>query len=107
VLCTPYPQKFEWVSTTLNEVVGLYGKVKIIGGFQPGYITYIGRAFTAGETSMGKIICTEKQCVGFYTVRNGKEIHHTNVHLEILTYNADAEVSTNECFRIDKRLDNE
>lgn len=83
-------------------MAGFSSKQKLIGGFQPGQITYIGRVFTAGEMSIGKIICTERDCQGLYTTRNGKEMHHTNVHLEILTYNADAAAPTS-CWYITER----
>ncbi|KAF2890419.1 hypothetical protein ILUMI_15754, partial [Ignelater luminosus] len=102
ILCTKNTNNFEWIPTRLNDITRLTGKLVVIGGFQSGHITYIGRISSNRETNVGKVICNEKDCQGLYVTKDGKEIHHTNVDLEVLSYRSDLAVSNANCINYDR-----
>lgn len=98
ILCTDYPEKFEWFKTRTSEVFDIKDKHIFDGGFEKGYITYIGRTLSHGELTVGKVICFVKPhetgCFKLTTIENGKWYDHDE--FEILSYNPDAkESSTN------------
>ncbi|KAF5302553.1 hypothetical protein FQR65_LT00925 [Abscondita terminalis] len=96
ILCSPYPEKLQWVKTKKNEVHMLINKHLISGGHEPSYTIYIGRAFYKSETLPGRIRTGERanQNMGLYVSVDGKEIIFDS--FEILTYDPSLEVVEND-----------
>ncbi|KAF2895668.1 hypothetical protein ILUMI_10527 [Ignelater luminosus] len=85
ILCSQYPEKLEWLPTK-HDVVRLTNKLLIKGGYEPGRSIYIGRAYSTGETNVGKVVCRETDCSGLYVARDGKRIKH-RAAFEVLSFN--------------------
>ncbi|KAF2905679.1 hypothetical protein ILUMI_00500, partial [Ignelater luminosus] len=84
ILCTQHMDKFEWVQTEHNKVVFLTNKILIKGGYQPEWLTYIGKKEVNGVTYLGKVICGPYDCYGLYTTNDGRTSLDTS--FQILTY---------------------
>lgn len=56
------------------------------GGYEEGVTTYIGRAISHGEMTVGKVICWIDRCIRLTTIEDGKWYDHDE--FEILTYNS-------------------
>ncbi|KAK4874546.1 hypothetical protein RN001_013906 [Aquatica leii] len=100
ILCSPTPEKLQWVKTKKNEVHMFINKHLISGGYEPSYTIYIGRSFYKGETLPGRVRTGERasQNLGLYISSIGKEIIFDS--FEILTYEPDAvEVTTEHCHK--------
>ncbi|KAF5284896.1 hypothetical protein FQR65_LT13372 [Abscondita terminalis] len=93
ILCVRHPQRFEWVRVKYYEVYHLTSKHLFLGGFERGYDTYIGRANSHGELTVGKVICSPSNCLRLTTIENGTWYDHDE--FEILTYNPDAVLYNN------------
>lgn len=85
ILCSQQPQKFKWLHTKRNETGLLINMLLVNGGYEPNYSTYIGRALSDGETSVGKVICNIDECLGLYTTNNEATQEHKV--FQILSYN--------------------
>ncbi|KAF5285928.1 hypothetical protein FQA39_LY04389 [Lamprigera yunnana] len=93
ILCVRHPERFEWISVKYYEVYHMNGKHFFPGGFERGYNTYIGRAKSHGELTVGKVICSTTNCIRLTTIENGTWYDHDEY--EILTYNPDAVLINN------------
>ncbi|KAF2892138.1 hypothetical protein ILUMI_14035, partial [Ignelater luminosus] len=86
ILCTQRPEQFEWVKTNNDEIKLITDKQLIIGGFEPGCTTYIGRARQGGETAVGKALADNLPIfAGLHVTSNGRGIRHTS--FEVLAFN--------------------
>ncbi|KAK5641553.1 hypothetical protein RI129_010100 [Pyrocoelia pectoralis] len=86
ILCTQHPEQFEWIRTNNDELKLLTDKNLIIGGYEPGSTTYIGRVRYKGEVSIGKAI------VHFFFIHSGLHITHDgsgirHTKFEVLAFN--------------------
>ncbi|KAF2897977.1 hypothetical protein ILUMI_08198 [Ignelater luminosus] len=86
ILCTQHPEKFEWVKTKHDEILDMKDKHIFEGGYEKGVTTYIGRAISHGEMTVGKVICWVDRCIRLTTIEDGVWYDHDE--FEILTYNA-------------------
>lgn len=95
ILCTEYPEMFEWVKTHYDKVLDLANVHLFEGGFEKGYLTYVGRQVSHGELTVGKVVCFDRDfdrgCYKLTTIEDGKWYDHSE--FEILTYNPDVEVT--------------
>lgn len=107
ILCSQYSEKFEWLPTKHDEVVRLTNKLLIKGGYEPDYSTYIGRVYSTGETSVGKLICRETDCLGLYITKDGKGTEH-RAAFEVLSFNPKTNPKKDaDCPQISVRVDSE
>ncbi|KAF2895657.1 hypothetical protein ILUMI_10516 [Ignelater luminosus] len=107
ILCSQYPEKFEWLPTKHDEVVRLTNKLLLKGGYEPDYSTYIGRVYSTGETSVGKVICRETECLGLYTTKDGKGTEH-RAAFEVLSFNPKMSTKKDtDCSQVSPRIDTE
>ncbi|KAK4874764.1 hypothetical protein RN001_014124 [Aquatica leii] len=93
ILCVRHPERFEWIQVKYYEVFHMNNKHLFLGGYEKGYDTYIGRAKSHGELTVGKVICSPTNCIRLTTIENGSWYDHDE--FEILTYNPDAVLSHN------------
>ncbi|KAF5302558.1 hypothetical protein FQR65_LT00930 [Abscondita terminalis] len=102
IFCTDQPQKFEWISTSCEDMLSLmHSKILVQGGFEE-HPTYIGRVLCDDEKTVGKIICTPVECLQLFTTKNGYTKGHKK--FEVLTYNPKIN-STDPCnYAIDARV---
>lgn len=105
ILCTEQQKKLEWVITDRQNLLQLPSDMQLIkGGFEPGYVTYLGRVLSDGETLVGKIVCNESLCYGLFTTKDGRTTEHYS--FRVLTYNSKVK-NVNKCdLPIDVRYDN-
>ncbi|KAB0792993.1 hypothetical protein PPYR_12613 [Photinus pyralis] len=68
ILCTQHPEQFEWIKTDNDALPLLTNKNLLIGGYEPGSTTYIGRVRYNGEVSIGKAL------VHFFFIHSGLHI---------------------------------
>lgn len=62
------------------------------GGFEKTVTTYVGRAWSFSELTVGKVICWPTYCIPLTTIEQGK--YHTHREFEVLTYNPDGKAGT-------------
>jgi len=84
VLCTQHPDRFEWIETTADDIPKLADRHLIIGGHEPGYTMYIGRAYYKLETAVGKVSTGNPENHGLYVTHEGTESKLKS--FEILAY---------------------
>ncbi|KAF5292708.1 hypothetical protein FQR65_LT11176 [Abscondita terminalis] len=72
IFCTQSPDLFEWYPTKASEIPMTTNKFFVKGGYEPGSFTIVGRVHTVGETSVGKVICLDIECLGLYIAKDGK-----------------------------------
>ncbi|KAF2905839.1 hypothetical protein ILUMI_00345 [Ignelater luminosus] len=86
ILCTQYPEHFEWIRTSNEEIKFLTEKHLVIGGYQPRWTTFIGRVRHGSETLVGKLLFTERpNDSGLHVTSNGNGIQYNSY--EILVFN--------------------
>ena len=100
ILCVRHPERFEWIRVKYYEIFHMNTKHFFLGGFESGYDTYIGRAKSHGELTVGKVICSPTSCIRLTTIENGT--WHDHDEFEILTYNPNAELYQNP-YSVDNR----
>ncbi|KAB0793986.1 hypothetical protein PPYR_13606 [Photinus pyralis] len=88
ILCARHPERFQWIKVKYYEVFRMTDKHFFQGGYEKGYDTYIGRAQSHGELTVGKVICSQTNCIRLTTIENGSWYDHDE--FEILAYNPDA-----------------
>lgn len=54
-MCTPHPEKFEWLKTNTKAAQSLRRKRLVLGGFRSGYTIFIGRAKSDQGLTIGKV----------------------------------------------------
>lgn len=62
-----------------------------VAGYEEDYITYVGRADTYGELTVGKVVCHSNGCYELTTTYEGQWYPH--YEFEILTYNPESETA--------------
>ena len=89
ILCSKYPERFNWVATRKNEIHLLTDQHVVSGGYEPGYIMYIGRAQYSGQTLVGKVRAPEKSTtnLGLFITNEGKQINLETFEILIYTPN--------------------
>ncbi|KAF5299434.1 hypothetical protein FQA39_LY11580 [Lamprigera yunnana] len=90
ILCSPYPERFQWIPTHKNEIHLLTNEHVINGGAEPNQYLYIGRALYKSETLVGKVRTADKasQNLGLYITSQKKEAVLDT--FEILVYSPEA-----------------
>ncbi|KAF5270471.1 hypothetical protein FQA39_LY08349 [Lamprigera yunnana] len=86
ILCTPNPQRFQWVPTNSRNILRIKDRILIHGGYEPTVFTFLGRVNNDGVSEIGKIICLLDSCYGLYFSNNGTT-RLIRKGFEILTYN--------------------
>ncbi|XP_031357677.1 uncharacterized protein LOC116181440 [Photinus pyralis] len=74
ILCTEYPEQFEWIPTDANALKKITDKYLLKGGWEPNLTLYIGRAKYGNEVLVGKVLA-DSTIDGLYFTRNGKTLH--------------------------------
>lgn len=86
ILCTQRPEQFEWISTDTSKINSITDKHLIIGGYEPGCTTYIGRIRQEGEILVGKALADNLAMYqGLHVTQKGKTAKHTA--FEVLAFN--------------------
>ncbi|KAF2879110.1 hypothetical protein ILUMI_27058 [Ignelater luminosus] len=85
ILCTQHPEHFKWVRTNNEEIKLMTSGHLVIGGYEPGCTTYIGRVRHAGEILVGKALTDNlPQFAGLYVTKDEKAKKYTT--FEVLTF---------------------
>lgn len=104
ILCTDHPEHFKWVETRTNKVLDVGQKNHLFeGGFEKNSTTYIGRAWSFDELTVGKVICFPTICKSLTTIEQGKD--HTHGKFEVLTYEPDGKAETTSETPIETRTE--
>ncbi|KAK5641070.1 hypothetical protein RI129_009617 [Pyrocoelia pectoralis] len=93
ILCVRHPERFQWIQVKYYDVFRMTDKHFFQGGYEKGYDTYIGRAKSHGELTVGKVICSPTNCIRLTTIENGTWYDHDE--FEILAYDPDAVIYQN------------
>ncbi|KAF2900598.1 hypothetical protein ILUMI_05583, partial [Ignelater luminosus] len=93
ILCTNHSEYFKWIKTKVDDVLDLVKKHNVFeGGHQNGTFTYIGRAWSFNELTVGKVICWTHDCLCLRTVEQDEFYKHRE--FEILTYEPSGKAET-------------
>ena len=78
ILCTKHPEQFKWIPTN-NDNIKRINDYLVIGGFEPGCTTYIGKVRTGGEVTIGKALADNLPIyAGLHVTKNGRGERHTS-----------------------------
>ncbi|KAF5302554.1 hypothetical protein FQR65_LT00926 [Abscondita terminalis] len=102
ILCSSKQDRFKWIPISKGQIHTLTNHHIIRGGYEPGYVIYIGRALYKSETLVGKVRTGEKaaQNSGLAITSDGKiTVLDT---FEILTY--EPEPNTTEIRHCNKKV---
>ncbi|KAF5297401.1 hypothetical protein FQR65_LT01332 [Abscondita terminalis] len=85
ILCTQHPEQFSWISTDNHRIKSITSAALVIGGFEPGCTTYIGRTRKGGEVLVGKALAdNHPDHEGLHVTQNHVAYHSSE--FDVLAY---------------------
>ncbi|KAF5297400.1 hypothetical protein FQR65_LT01331 [Abscondita terminalis] len=85
ILCTQHPEQFSWIPTDNNRIKSITNTSLVLGGYEPGCTTYIGRTRRGGEVLVGKALADNHPgTAGLYVTK--KNVAYHSFEFDVLSY---------------------
>ncbi|KAK4873274.1 hypothetical protein RN001_015303 [Aquatica leii] len=87
ILCTQHPDDFYWIPTDNDRIKSIANVTLVLGGYEPGCSTYIGRTRKYGEVLVGKALAdNHPDNAGLHITQRGKKFRATS--FEVLSFDS-------------------